>query len=95
MKICDRVIDIFKALAQVPRQSKHEEKVSAWLVERAQKHGFDVERDDANNVFIRVPATPGYEHAPTLIQQGHMDMVCEKTPGSSHTFDTDPIDVIT
>ena len=94
MKICDRVIDIFKALAQVPRQSKHEEKVSAWLVERAQKHGFDVERDDANNVFIRVPATPGYEHAPILILQGHMDMVCEKTPGSSHNFDTDPIDVI-
>ncbi|MBQ1266515.1 MAG: aminoacyl-histidine dipeptidase [Proteobacteria bacterium] len=94
MDISQRVIDIFKAIAQVPRQSKHEEKIAAWLVERAKNNGFKVERDAANNVIMHVPATPGYEHAPIIILQGHMDMVCEKTPDSTHNFDTDPIEVI-
>lgn len=94
MNLSERVIDIFKAMAKIPRQSKHEEKIAAWLVDRAQKNGFDVERDSANNVIIRVPATAGYENGPILILQGHMDMVCEKTPDSNHNFDTDPIEVI-
>ena len=94
MELSDRVIEIFKAIAQVPRQSKHEAKISAWLADRAKSSGFEVERDDANNVIIRVPATKGYENAPIIALQGHMDMVCEKTPTSTHNFDTDPIEVI-
>ncbi len=94
MELSDRVIEIFKAMAQVPRQSKHEEKISAWLADRAKASGFDAERDEANNVFIRVPATKGYENGPIIALQGHMDMVCEKTPSSKHNFDTDPIEVI-
>lgn len=94
MEISDRVVEIFKAIAQVPRQSKHEGKIAQWLVERAQSNGFAVERDAANNVIIHVPATAGYEKSPILIMQGHMDMVCEKTPDSNHNFDTDPIEVI-
>lgn len=94
MELSERVIEIFKAIAQIPRQSKHEDKISAWLVERAKSSGFDVERDEANNVVIRVPATKGYENAPIIALQGHMDMVCEKTPESTHNFDTDPIEVI-
>lgn len=94
MELSDRVIEIFKAMAQVPRQSKHEEKISAWLADRAKASGFETERDAANNVFIRVPATEGYENGPIIALQGHMDMVCEKTPSSKHNFDTDPIEVI-
>ncbi|MBO5752700.1 MAG: aminoacyl-histidine dipeptidase [Proteobacteria bacterium] len=94
MTLSDRVIDIFKAIALVPRQSKHEDKIAAWLYDRAKSQGFDVERDAANNIIVRVPATPGYENAPIIILQGHMDMVCEKTPESTHNFDTDPIEVI-
>ncbi len=94
MEISDRVVEIFKAIAQVPRQSKHEDKIAQWLVARAQANGFAVERDAANNVIIHVPATPGYEKSPIIIMQGHMDMVCEKTPDSKHNFDTDPIEVI-
>lgn len=94
MEISDRVIQIFKEISQVPRRSKNEEKISNWLVERAKKDGFDVERDSANNVFIRVPATQGYENAPIIAMQGHMDMVCEKTPDSSHDFEKDPIEVL-
>ena len=94
MDISDRILEIFKAIAQVPRQSKHEEKISAWLVERAKEDGFEVIKDEAMNVIIRVPATPGYENGPVVVLQGHMDMVCEKTPDSDHNFDTDPIEVI-
>ena len=94
MQLTERIIDIFKAMSQIPRQSKHEEKISAWLVERAKADGFDVDCDDVRNVIVHVPATPGYEKAPILIMQGHMDMVCEKTPDSSHNFATDPIEVI-
>ena len=95
MELKERVLDIFKALSQDPRESKHEEKVSAWLVNRAKEHGFDADRDSANNVLVRVPATAGYEKSPIIILQGHMDMVCEKLAESNHNFDTDPIEVIT
>lgn len=95
MDLKERVLDVFKALSLVPRESKHEDKVAAWLVDRAKSHGFDVDRDKANNVLVRVPATAGYENSPVIILQGHMDMVCEKLAESNHNFGTDPIEVIT
>ena len=88
------VLDLFEELDKVPRQSKHEEKISAWLVEWAEKHGLKAERDESMNVLIKAPATPGYEDKPTVVIQGHMDMVCEKIAGSSHDFSKDPIKCI-
>ena len=88
------VLNLFEELDKVPRQSKHEEKISAWLVEWAEKHGLKAERDESMNVLIKAPATPGYEDKPTVVIQGHMDMVCEKIAGSSHDFSKDPIKCI-
>ena len=88
------VLDLFEELNKVPRQSKHEEKISKWLVEWAEKHGLKGERDESMNVLIHVPATPGCEDKPTVVIQGHMDMVCEKVAGSSHDFSKDPIKCI-
>ena len=88
------VLDLFEELNKVPRQSKHEEKISAWLVEWAEKHGLKAERDKSMNVLIKAPATPGYENKPTVVIQGHMDMVCEKIVGSAHDFSKDPIKCI-
>ncbi|MBO4441931.1 aminoacyl-histidine dipeptidase [bacterium] len=88
------VLDLFAELDKVPRQSKHEEKISKWLVEWAEKHGLKAERDESMNVLIHAPATPGYEDKPTVVIQGHMDMVCEKIAGSSHDFSKDPIKCI-
>ena len=88
------VLDLFEELNKVPRQSKHEEKISAWLVEWAEKNGLKAERDESMNVLIHAPATPGYEDKPTVVIQGHMDMVCEKIAGSSHDFSKDPIKCI-
>ena len=87
----DRVIGILDEINRIPRQSHHVEKIHPWLMDWGRTHGFETETDDAFNIVIRVPATPGYENAPTLILQGHMDMVCEKRPDVEHDFREDPI----
>jgi len=89
-----RILDVFEQISAIPRRSKHEEQICDWLVSWAEAHGFATRRDDVNNLVIRVPATPGYEGAPTLVLQGHMDMVCEKTPDSDHDFTKDPIRLV-
>lgn len=90
-KTTKKILDIFAQISQVPRQSKHEEKISDWLVKWAEDRGLDVSRDEAMNVLVRVPASKGYEKRPGIVLQGHMDMVCEKTPDSDHDFQKDPI----
>lgn len=86
-----RVLAVFEQISQIPRCSKHEERISAWLVEWAKERGFPVKTDDRNNVVVSVPASKGYEHHPTLVLQAHMDMVCQKTDDSTHDFTKDPI----
>lgn len=88
------VLRWFEALSQIPRKSKDEERVRAWLLDVAAKKKWPAKTDDVGNVLIRVPATPGREKAPTLVIQGHMDMVCEKTPDSKHDFSKDPIELV-
>ncbi len=81
----------FHALTQLPRPSKHEEKVREYLLGWGESHGFETIKDDTGNVIIRVPATPGMENRKGVIMQGHMDMVPQKTSDSAHDFLTDPI----
>lgn len=90
----EKILSIFKQINDIPRESKHEKLISAWLVKWAQERNLDVHTDQAMNVFITLPATPGYENKPTVVLQGHMDMVCEKTPDSKHDFRKDPIKMI-
>jgi len=92
--ITKKILGIFEQISQVPRQSKHEEAISAWLVNWAKERGIPVRTDSVMNVFMSVPATPGYEDRPVVVLQGHMDMVCEKTPDSTHDFSKDPIRLI-
>lgn len=87
----DQVLAIFEQISQVPRCSKHEERISAWLVSWAKQRGFPVKTDDRKNVVIAVPATTGYENHPVVTLQAHMDMVCQKTADSTHDFTKDPI----
>ena len=86
------VFDIFAQICQVPRPSKHEEQISRWLQDFAAAHGIECVADEAMNVIMRVPATPGYENHEGVILQAHMDMVCEKNGDVSHDFMTDPIE---
>lgn len=85
------VWSIFDAMTQVPRPSKKEEKIRQWLVNWAKDHNVECHVDKTGNVLMRVPATPGYEGHPTVVMQGHMDMVCEKNSDVKHDFDNDPL----
>jgi dipeptidase D len=88
------VMRIFHELSKVPRRSKEEEKIAQFLYDWAKERGFEVVKDSANNIIIKVDASPGYEDAPIIVLQSHMDMVCEKTPESTHDFTKDPIEII-
>ena len=92
MNKSERVFEIFSQICQVPRPSKHEEKISRWLQTWAAEHGIECVADEAMNVIMRVPATPGYEDHEGVILQAHMDMVCEKNGDVSHDFMNDPIE---
>ena len=87
-----KVFDIFAQICKVPRPSKHEEQISRWLQSFAASHGIECVADEAMNVIMRVPATPGYEDREGVILQAHMDMVCEKNGDVAHDFMTDPIE---
>ena len=81
----------FYALTQVPRPSGHLEKVQQFLLDFAKKVGVEAFKDSANNIVMRKPASPGMENRKTVMLQAHMDMVPQKTPDSTHNFETDPI----
>ena len=81
----------FYDLTQVPRPSGHLEKVQQFLLDFAKKVGVEAFKDSANNIVMRKPASPGMENRKTVMLQAHMDMVPQKTPDSTHNFETDPI----
>ena len=85
------VFSIFHEITQVPRPSKREGKIIEWLKAFAVKHNLEHTVDEAGNIIMRKPATPGYEDKPGVILQAHMDMVCEKNNDTVHDFDNDPI----
>lgn len=81
----------FEDICQVPRPSKKEAQIIAFMEQFAAKHQLVCSIDEAGNVLIRKSATPGYENRPVVILQSHLDMVCEKNNTTVHNFDTDPI----
>ncbi len=89
-----KILSAFEQVSQVPRPSKKEEKIVAWLLNWAAENGLEARTDEALNVLIEVPASPGYEASETLVLQGHMDMVCEKSKGFDHDFNKDPIELV-
>ena len=89
----ERVFFYFEELTRIPRCSGEEKKVSDYLVNFAKKHNLDVIQDEALNIIIKKPGTTGYEKAPKIVLQGHMDMVCEKESNIEHDFSKDPIEL--
>ena len=86
------VFKYFEEICQVPRPSKKEEKIIAYLKAFGAKHNLETNVDEAGNVLIKKPATPGKENLQTVILQSHIDMVCEKNNDVQHDFLTDPIE---
>ena len=87
----ERVFHYFEEICKIPHGSFHTKEISDYLANFAREHGLWYLQDESNNVVIKKKAAAGYEDAPTVILQGHCDMVCEKTPGSSHDFLKDPL----
>ncbi len=88
------ILHWFSAISQIPRKSGNEEQIRQWLLDWAKEHGCGAKTDTVGNVVIQVPASAGYEQAPIVVLQGHMDMVCERTKDSTHDFSKDPIQLV-
>jgi len=87
----EKVFYYFEEISQIPRGSGNEKEISDYLYNLAKLKGWEVIQDEWLNIIIKKPATEGYENAPTVMLQGHMDMVCEKNEGVEHDFEKDPI----
>ena len=85
------VLRIFEQISAIPRCSGKEKQISDWLVRWARERNLSAEQDRCLNVRIDVPGHGSAAAGPTVVLQGHMDMVCEKTPESTHDFTRDPI----
>jgi len=87
------VFSYFNDLTRIPRCSGNERQISDYLVGFAKDKGLDVIQEPCLNVIIKKAATPGYENAPAVILQSHVDMVCSKDPELEFDFSKDPIPV--
>lgn len=88
------ILKIFEQISDIPRCSTREKALSSWLKKWAKDKGLKTKSDSKGNLVIEVPASEGYENAPIVVLQGHLDMVCEKAPESGHDFNKDSIKII-
>ena len=84
----------FYEISQVPRPSKKEGKIVEHMKNLLDKLNVEYTEDNIGNIVAKIPADAGYENAPTVILQGHVDMVCEKNKSKLHDFEKDPIGLI-
>ncbi len=84
----------FADISHIPRCSKNEEAAARHVVETARRIGLEARQDEAGNVVVRKPASPGREGTRSLCLQGHLDMVCEKNADRDHDFTSDPIRLV-
>ncbi len=86
------VWSVFDQMLQIPRPSRHEEKIQEWAVKFGEDLGLETIKDAVGNVIIKKPATPGMENRKTVVIQGHLDMVPQKNSDKEHDFVNDPIE---
>ena len=87
------VFSFFEDICNIPHPSYKEDKISNYLVDFAKERKLEYYQDSLNNVIIIKEASKGYEDAAPIILQGHMDMVCEKTPDCDKNMDEDGLDL--
>jgi dipeptidase D len=97
-KLCDLnpqdVFTYFEQLTRIPRGSGNEAEVSDFLVGFAKDNGLEYIQETCKNIIIKKPATKGYEKAPKVILQGHLDIVCAKEESLDFDFEKDPIPLV-
>lgn len=84
----------FEEIVKIPRPSKKEDKIIAYITAFAENHQLEYRKDTTGNIVIIKPASPGFENRKSVCLQSHLDMVCEKNSRSTHNFETDPIQTI-
>jgi dipeptidase D len=84
----------FAEISKIPRGSKNEKQISAYVFKKAQELGLEAKQDKFMNVVVRKPASPGRENRPMVCLQGHLDMVCEKNKDKVHDFEKDPLEIV-
>ncbi len=84
----------FYSLTQIPRPSKHEDEIQAFMVNFGNSLGLETIKDEVGNIIIRKPATAGMENRKGVVLQGHLDMVPQKNSDKNHNWTKDPIDAI-
>lgn len=82
----------FAEIVRIPRPSSHEEKIRAYVMDVARSLGLECREDEAHNVYVRKPASPGMEDRKGVILQAHLDMVPQKNNDKRFDFEKDPID---
>jgi dipeptidase D len=85
------VIKKFEQISAIPRCPGNEKNLAEMLEHWSRSNDLEFKKDSKGNVLIKVPATKGFENEPTIVLQGHLDMVCEKTPDSHHNFKKDSL----
>ena len=83
--------EIFQELAKIPHASGNESHIAGWILKFAKKNHIEGQLDKAGNVILRKKASKGFEHAPAVCMQGHMDMVAVRGENSRHDFSKDPL----
>lgn len=81
-----RVFEIFGEIAKIPHGSGNMSKIADYCVAFAEKNNLRFIRDKADNVVIFKEGSGELKNAAPIILQGHLDMVCQKTPDSNHDF---------
>jgi dipeptidase D len=84
----------FAEIAAIPHGSKNETAIAAYVMNTARRLGLAAKQDKVGSVLVKKPATPGYDSAPSVCLQGHLDMVCEKRPDKQHDFTKDPLQLV-
>lgn len=88
------IVEYFELICSIAHTSYHEKALSDVIYNKAQSLNLQAHQDELYNLFVRVPASEGYEDAPVVMLQAHLDMVGEKNGDTQHEFETDPIRLV-
>ncbi|WKZ41628.1 MAG: aminoacyl-histidine dipeptidase [Anaerolineales bacterium] len=94
MNPTDLILKNFEKVSSIPRGTKFEAGIRQWLMDWAAARNYQSNMDAAGNLVISAPASPGHKSNETIILQGHLDMVWQKTSTSKHDFEKDPIRLV-
>ncbi|EAR09267.1 beta-Ala-His dipeptidase [Reinekea blandensis] len=81
----------FYEITRIPRPSGQEAAMRDYIIGLADERQLKTQVDNAGNLVVYVPASEGFEAAPVVAIQNHMDMVTVKTAETEHDFKTDPL----